>query len=230
MQDHIVSLSGKLDGVQQQYEEERLQRLVQEEAVKFLWKQLQSMQQWKQSVEQQLSSISQAVTPAHISAPGLCVPPVASSTAIAPSTGASFPDSGFQSTSDQLAAQEDSFLSSGSAVSLKTVRALSSVCSGGVDSADCSLLEQYLSSVQQMEEEAEEGISDRTETPQPSSPAPPSKTAQSPPPGGCRQQISTAGVVSPADRTGITPPPLPVLRLSNIQLTVTIRQFASISR
>lgn len=181
MQDHIISLSGKLDGVQQQYEEERLQRLVQEEAVKFLWKQLQSMQQWKQSVEQQLSSISQAVTPAHISAPGLCVPPVASSTAIPPSTGASFPDSGFQSTSDQLAAQEDSFLSSGSAVSLKTVRALSSVCSGGVDSADCSLLEQYLSSVQQREEEAEEGISDRTETPQPSSPASPSKTAQSPP-------------------------------------------------
>ncbi|KAK5860802.1 hypothetical protein PBY51_022258 [Eleginops maclovinus] len=187
MQDHIISLSGKLDRVQQQYKEEQLQRLVQEEAVKFLWKQLQSLQQWKQSVEQQLSSISQAVAPAHISAHGLCVPvpPVASSTTIPPSTGASFPDSGFQSTSDQLAAQEDSFLSSGTADSLKTVRALSSVCSGsagvsdGVDSADCSLLEQYLSSVQQREEEAEEVISDRTETPQPSSPASPSKTAQS---------------------------------------------------
>lgn len=145
------------------------------------------MQQWKQSVEQQLACISQAVTPAQISAPGLCEasPPVASSTTNPPSTDVSFPDSGFQSTSDQQAAQEDSFLSSGTADSLKTVRALSPVRSGfaggsdGVDSADCSLLEQYLSSVQQREEEAEEAISDRTETPQPSSPVSPSKTAQS---------------------------------------------------
>ncbi|XP_029314391.1 centrosomal protein of 97 kDa [Cottoperca gobio] len=190
MQDHILSLSGKLDRVQQQYEEERLQRLVQEEAVKFLWKQLQSMQQWKQSVEQQLANVSQAITPAQISAPGLCVPvpPVSSNTTIPPGTDtslpdASLPDSGFQSTSDQ-AAQEDSFLSSGTADSLKTVRALSPVRGGfagvsdGVDSADCSLLEQYLSSVQQREEEAEEVISDRTETPQHSSPVSPSKTAQ----------------------------------------------------
>ncbi|XP_037832247.1 centrosomal protein of 97 kDa isoform X2 [Kryptolebias marmoratus] len=38
MQEHILFLSDKLDTVQKQYEEERLQRLVQEEAVKFLWK------------------------------------------------------------------------------------------------------------------------------------------------------------------------------------------------
>ncbi|KAM6956013.1 centrosomal protein of 97 kDa isoform 2-T2 [Lycodopsis pacificus] len=182
MQDHILSLSGQLDRVQQQYEEERLQRLVQEEAVKFLWK--QSMQQWKQSVEQQLAGVSPAVTPAHTSAPGLyvAVPPAASSTANPPTTAASFPDSGFQSTRDQQAAQEDSFLSSGTTDSLKTVRALSPVHSGfagvgdGADSADCSLLEQYLSSVQQREEEAEEVTSDRTET---SSPVSPSKTTQS---------------------------------------------------
>ncbi|TDH06688.1 hypothetical protein EPR50_G00116760 [Perca flavescens] len=187
MQEHIVSLSGKLDMVQQQYEEERLQRLVQEEAVKFLWKQLQSMQLWKQSVEQHLAGISKAVTPAQISAFGLCeaAPPVSSSTTYPPCTDVLFPDSGFQSTSDQQAAQEDSFLSSGTADSLKTVQTLSPVCSGfagasdGVDSADCSLLEQYLSSVQQREEEAEEVISDKTETPQPSSPLSPSKTAQS---------------------------------------------------
>uniref|UniRef100_A0A3B4ZKH5 Centrosomal protein of 97 kDa n=1 Tax=Stegastes partitus TaxID=144197 RepID=A0A3B4ZKH5_9TELE len=186
MQDHIVFLSDKLDTVQKQYEEERLQRLVQEEAVKFLWKELQSMQQWKQSVEQQLAAITQAGAPAQISSPGLCkaAPPVASSTTNPPSTDASFPDSGFQSTSDQQAAQEDSFLSSGTADSLKTVRALSPVRSGfavgseGADSADCSLLEQYLSSVQQREEEAEEVSSDRTETPQPSSPASPSSKAQ----------------------------------------------------
>lgn len=144
------------------------------------------MQQWKQSVEQQLASFSKAVIPAQISAPGLCevAPPVASSTTNPASTDVSFPDSGFQSTSEQQAAQEDSFLSSGTADSLKTVRALSPVRNdfsggvSGVDSADCSLLEQYLSSVQQREEEADEVISDRTETPQPSSPVSPSKTAQ----------------------------------------------------
>ncbi|XP_022596437.1 centrosomal protein of 97 kDa isoform X2 [Seriola dumerili] len=187
MQEHILFLSEKLGSVQKQYEEERLQRLVQEEAVKFLWNELQSMQQWKKSVEQQLDNITQAVTQAQISSPGQgkAAPPVTSSTTNPPSTDVSFPDSGFQSTSDQQAAQEDSFLSSGTEDSLKTVRALSPVRSSfaggsdGADSADCSLLEQYLSSVQQREEEAEEVISDRTETPQPSSPVSPGKTAQS---------------------------------------------------
>lgn len=140
------------------------------------------MQQWKLSVEKQMASITQAVTPAQISAPPPCeaTPPVASSTKNPPSTDVSFPDSGFPSTGDQQAAQEDSFLSSGATDSLKTVRALSPVHSAfAVDSADCSLLEQYLSSVQQREQEAEEAVSDRTGTPQPSSPPSPSKEAQS---------------------------------------------------
>ncbi|KAL3969804.1 WNK lysine deficient protein kinase [Sarotherodon galilaeus] len=192
MQEHILFLSEKLDHVQKQYEEERLQRLVQEEALKFLWKEFQAMQQWKQSVEQQLTAVTQAATPAQISSPGLCnaTPPVASSTTNPPSTDVSFPDSGFQLTGDQQVTQEDSFLSSGTADSLKTVRALSPVRSGlangsdGAESADCSLLEQYLSSVQQREEEAEEAVSDRTETPQPSSPASPSKAAQTSSPMG----------------------------------------------
>uniref|UniRef100_A0A665UV88 Centrosomal protein of 97 kDa n=1 Tax=Echeneis naucrates TaxID=173247 RepID=A0A665UV88_ECHNA len=187
MQDHILFLSEKLDSVQKQFEEERLQRMVQEEAVKFLWKELQSMQHWKESVERQLANNAQVVAIPQNSSPGQCkaAPPVASSTTNPPTTDVSFPDSGFQSTSDQPAAQEDSFLSSGTEDSLKTVRALSPIRSGfasgsdGVDSADCSLLEQYLSSVQQREEEAEEVISDRTETPQPSSPTSPGKVGQS---------------------------------------------------
>ncbi|KAF3694724.1 Centrosomal protein of 97 kDa [Channa argus] len=187
MQEHILFLSDKLDRVEKQYEEEKIQRLVQEEAVKFLWKELQSMQQWKQSVEQQLSNITETVIPAQTSHPALCKasPAVASSTTNPPSTDLSFPDSGFQSTADQQAVQEDSLLSSGTADSLKTVRALSPVYGGlagdghGVESADCSLLEQYLCSVQQREEEAEEVISDRIETPQPASPISPSKTVQS---------------------------------------------------
>ncbi|KAF7644923.1 hypothetical protein LDENG_00213510 [Lucifuga dentata] len=190
MQEHILFLSGELERVQKQYEEERLQRQVQEEAVKFLWKQVQSMQQWQQSVEQKLANFTQAVTPDQISAPGLRQPPhppIASSTTEPANTDVSFPDSGFQSTGEQQPAQEDSFLSSGTADSLKTVRVLSPVfscCAAagvGVESPDCSLLEQYLSSVQQREEEAEEGIaSDRTETPQPCSPLSPIKTTQPP--------------------------------------------------
>uniref|UniRef100_A0A672GUX4 Centrosomal protein of 97 kDa n=1 Tax=Salarias fasciatus TaxID=181472 RepID=A0A672GUX4_SALFA len=124
MQEHILYLSDQLDSVQKQYEEEKLQRLIQEEAVKFLWKELQSMQQWKQTVEQQLS----AVAPPQTSPPAACKasPPAASSTA-----------------------------NTGTADSLQTVRA-PSPARGGLESADCSLLEQYLSSVQQREEEAEE--------------------------------------------------------------------------
>ena len=212
--------------MQGRYEEERLQRMVQEEAVKFLWKQvrdvnlnfnafdlmhfhiyvskaifcqyfhhcfnymemlhpqLQLMQQWQHSVEGQLASMkpceAPAVTPAPGSGPPL-VPVACCSTTEPAQTQVSFPDSGFQSTCEQLVALEDSFLSSGSVGSLETVRALALASPGGCvalaggDSADCSLLEQYLSSVQQREEE--EG--DRTEGSQPPSPLSPSQT---PPP------------------------------------------------
>lgn len=136
------------------------------------------MQQWKQSVEEQLASITQVVNPVQSSGLRLCeaAPPAASNTKNPPSTDVSFPDSGFQSTSDQQAAQDDSFLSSGTIDSVKTVRALSPAQSDDMDSEDCSLLEKYLSSVQQREEEEEDVVSDRTETPQPSSSASPSYT------------------------------------------------------
>lgn len=132
-------------------------------------------------MEQQLSHITQAVVPALAShaAPCEAAPPAACSTEIPPSTDISYPDSGFQSTSGQHSATGDSFLSSGTTDSLKTVRAASPAQSGfASDSADCSLLEQYLSSIQQREEEEEEAedvASDRTDTPQPSSPLPSSK-------------------------------------------------------
>lgn len=143
--------------------------------------QVQSMQQWKQSVEQKLAAVAQSISAPQISSPSLCKPASPVGATNPPNTGVSFPDSGFESTSDHQAAQEDSFLSSGTTDSLKTVRALSPVQSGAADSADCSLLEEYLSSVQQREEEEAEVSSDRTETPQLSSPASPSKTSNSPP-------------------------------------------------
>ncbi|KAK6309612.1 hypothetical protein J4Q44_G00194930 [Coregonus suidteri] len=189
MQEHIVFLSGELERVHQQHDEERLQRLVQEEAVNFLWRQLQSMQQWQRSVEGQLASLTQAgSSPAPALTPGLCDPPalrlplhVTFSTADPACTDLSFPDSGFQFTGEQQAGQEDSFLSCGTGDSLETVRALalegSLAPGGGGDSQDCSLLEQYLSSVQQRE--AEEGdASDRTGTPQPPSPLSPAEMEQ----------------------------------------------------
>uniref|UniRef100_A0A8C6U8G2 Centrosomal protein of 97 kDa n=1 Tax=Neogobius melanostomus TaxID=47308 RepID=A0A8C6U8G2_9GOBI len=121
MQDHILFLS---ENVQQQFEDERLQRMVQEEAVKFLWKELQSMQLWKQSVEHQLASIT-PLSQTPLLRPCEAAAPVDSSTKNPPCTDVSFPDSGFQSTSEPQAAPEDSFLSSVTTDSLKTVRALS---------------------------------------------------------------------------------------------------------
>lgn len=139
------------------------------------------MHEWRESVQQQLSHLRQAVTPAPVSDAGLCeaAPPPSCGPEIPPSTDLSYPDSGFQSTSGQQSAMEDSFLSSGTTDSLKTVRALSPLQSAddGADSADCSLLQQYLSSLQRQEEEAEDGVRGRTETPQPSSPLPSSQAA-----------------------------------------------------
>ncbi|KAJ8013251.1 hypothetical protein DPEC_G00051320 [Dallia pectoralis] len=184
MQDHIVFLSGELERVRRKQDEERLQRLVQEEAVKFLWRQLQSMQQWQRSVEERLASaIPVGVCPAPAPTPRLCYQPalrlplpVASSTADPANTDLTFPDSGFQSTGEQQTGQEDTFLSCGTGDSLETVRALAvagfPVPGTRGESPDCSLLEQYLSSVQQRAEEAEEGCaSDITTTPQPFLPA-----------------------------------------------------------
>ncbi|XP_054643121.1 centrosomal protein of 97 kDa [Dunckerocampus dactyliophorus] len=175
MQDHIIFLTEKLDRVQKQCEEERLQRLVQEDAVRFLWKQVQSMLQWKQSVDKQLLSLT------HISGgPCQAAPPlVACSTANQAATDMSFPDSGFQTTREEQALREDSFLSSGTGESVMTVRAPSPSGGGGADSTDCSLLEQYASSLQQREEEdeAEEVVSDHSVTPRRSSPVSPGKSA-----------------------------------------------------
>ncbi|XP_057709483.1 centrosomal protein of 97 kDa isoform X2 [Corythoichthys intestinalis] len=156
MQDHIVSLTQKLERMQKQCEEERIQRMVQDEAVRFLWEQVQSMQQWKQSVEEKLAQISASP------APSPAAPPVACATANQPATDVSFPDSGFQTTtaSEERAAPDDSFLSSGTAESVLTVR----VPDRDVDSTDCSLLEQYATSLQQREEEeAEEALTSQTE-------------------------------------------------------------------
>ncbi|XP_007893960.1 centrosomal protein of 97 kDa [Callorhinchus milii] len=52
MQEHIEYLTEEVLRWRKECEEERIQRLVQEEAVKFLWNQVRSLQEWKMSVTQ----------------------------------------------------------------------------------------------------------------------------------------------------------------------------------
>ncbi|KAL4609183.1 centrosomal protein of 97 kDa [Arapaima gigas] len=155
MQEHIVFLSAELQSVQKQLEEERLQRLVQEEAVKYLWKQLQSVMESQRSVEQQLAAVSRNDLQLPHLAPLRPLSVCATSAAPACSQ-LSFPDSGFQSSGEPLGAAESS-VSSDTGGSVETVRALAEGLSRYEDQ-DCSLLQQYLCSVQQQEEEEEEGV------------------------------------------------------------------------
>ncbi|XP_073698494.1 centrosomal protein of 97 kDa [Garra rufa] len=151
MQDHIVHLTAELERVRKQQEEERLQRRVQEEAVKFLWKQLQVVLEWRSSVNERLSSALD--------------PSVPSATAVR--TEISIPESGFHSPGERQAALDSSLSSTATAGSPETVRSLGPLTAAAGDSQDGSLLEQYLSSVQRQDEEEEDkGAGDRTGTPQ----------------------------------------------------------------
>ncbi|MCJ8747871.1 hypothetical protein PDJAM_G00158370 [Pangasius djambal] len=155
LQDHIVYLTAELERVQKQQQEEKLQRMIQEEAVKFLWKQLQAMMEWQCSVKAQLSCLS----PSQCVAAGP-IPASPKLTALPMRSEVSIPESGFHSPGEQQGALEDSMSSAATPGSPETVRTLQPTSSPGAgadgDSQDGSLLEQYLSSVQRQEEEEEE--------------------------------------------------------------------------
>ncbi|RXM27880.1 Centrosomal protein of 97 kDa [Acipenser ruthenus] len=209
MQDHIVFLSDELIQLRKEYEEERIQRLVQEEAVKFMWKQLQYFQQWQQSVNQQLQSVSQreipsssTLAPSSLSSSNLYDPKPHNSLAFSTEGPAShcceqsFPDSGFHASAgggepDKLRCtllssqcDTDESLSSGTGASIETVRPFTEGQTENREGTelgeevnskessrseqDNSLLEQYLNSVQQLEE-AEDGAVERTESHRPNS-------------------------------------------------------------
>ncbi|XP_041128223.1 centrosomal protein of 97 kDa-like [Polyodon spathula] len=205
MQDHIVFLSDELRQLRKEYEEEQIQRLVQEEAVKFMWKQLQYFQQWQQSVNQQLQYASQreipsssTLAPSILSFSNLYDPKPHNSLAFSTEGPAShcceqsFPDSGFHSCAgggepDQLRrtllssqCSTDESLSSGTGASIETVRPFTEGQTKNGEGTelgkevnskessrseqDSSLLEQYLNSVQQLEE-AEDRVGERIESP-----------------------------------------------------------------
>ncbi|NXA36531.1 CEP97 protein, partial [Eudromia elegans] len=202
MQEHIVCLTDEIEKLRKEREEDKLQRLVQEEAVKFLWNQVKSLQQWQLSVTQNLGTAWQSGVPAanttcpsepfiqlstleQETSPGVSkVNPccsIPSSDAPQEKSLLQFPDSGFQSSvTDQtrasdLCSSEKSFTGAEGSVSMETVKQCGNCVSeypsdvedgqgeheesreSSNSEQDNSLLQQYLKSVQQLEE-ADDGI------------------------------------------------------------------------
>ncbi|XP_053563523.1 centrosomal protein of 97 kDa [Bombina bombina] len=196
MQDYVVFLSEEITRLKKERDEERIQRLVQEEAVKYVWEQVQSIQKWQTIVNKQLNN----PFPGIISAQSLTDIPVCSSEILEPiSSGfvsnpedgkasTDFPDSGFHSVliDNKLNSSDGS---GSSELSLDTVRHYNnpvSDCSTEQEAAaedenqnskdssnseqDSSLLQQYLQSVVQLEQADEyTSCSERSEETRPES-------------------------------------------------------------
>ncbi|NXX76734.1 CEP97 protein, partial [Urocolius indicus] len=211
MQEHIICLTDEIEKLRKEREEDRIQRLVQEEAVRFLWNQVKSLQRWQLSVMQNVGATWQpgipsasALIPSEPSTRPSTLeqetPPDVSSVLLVPDSEAfqeksllQFPDSGFQSSmADQdhasdLCSSENSLTErTESSLSVETVKqCIGSVstyssdvedghgeCGQSKESSgneqDNSLIQQYLKSIQQLEE-ADEGTncSDETEANRP---------------------------------------------------------------
>ncbi|NXV87335.1 CEP97 protein, partial [Calonectris borealis] len=178
MQEHIICLTDEIEKLRKEREEDKIQRLVQEEAVRFLWNQVKSLQQWQLSVTQNLGATWQPVIP---SASPFCpsepsirsstveqeTPPDVSSAWLVPASDVlqeksllQFPDSGFHSSmADQTHAGDLSYSSD--------VEDDHGECGQSKESSsneqDNRLIQQYLKSVQQLEE-ADEGTNCNDET------------------------------------------------------------------
>ncbi|XP_043366940.1 centrosomal protein of 97 kDa isoform X3 [Dermochelys coriacea] len=198
MQEHIVFLTDEVRKLRKEREEERIQKLVQDEAVRYLWNQVRSLQQWQLSVNQNLStwqhgaSASSTLCPSKLSVQSSGLnqenSPVGSSTWLISATEAlhektlpEFPDSGFHSSITDQTHVNDSHGSEKSSTernesslignSIETVKQCGdpvSECISDTEDVkadheewskessnseqDSSLLQQYLKSVQQLEE------------------------------------------------------------------------------
>ncbi|XP_061484144.1 centrosomal protein of 97 kDa isoform X2 [Rhineura floridana] len=198
MQEHIMHLTEEVNKLRKEKDEEMLQRVVQEEAVKFLWNEVRRIQEWQLSVNPHLCTIWQHDIPAssilgpsklNMEPLGLNqVPsPVDSSTWFVSAAEAchqkylpKFPDSGFHSCvtdqnclNDSQCCEENVAKANGETSlenSLETVKPCEDSLSGGpseaeeiqLDHVECckesfnseqdnSLLQQYLKSVEQLD-------------------------------------------------------------------------------
>ncbi|XP_067849193.1 centrosomal protein of 97 kDa [Heptranchias perlo] len=113
MQEHVEYLTEEVIRWRKECEEERIQRMVQEEAVKFLWNQVRSLQEWQMSMTQKEnvvlhSDTKEPILPQHMFIhPSECKPqsfplnshlsPPSSEDTHLECSLQEFPDSGFQS-------------------------------------------------------------------------------------------------------------------------------------
>ncbi|PNJ29513.1 centrosomal protein of 97 kDa isoform X2 [Pongo abelii] len=192
MQEHIVCLTDEIRRLRKERDEERIKKFVQEEAFRFLWNQVRSLQVWQQTVDQRLSSwhtdvppISSTLVPSKQplftqSQESSCDQNahwfIASDVAPQEKSLPEFPDSGFHSSLTEqvhslqhsLDFEKSSTEGSESSImgnSIDTVRYGKESDLGDVseehgewnkessnNEQDDSLLEQYLTSVQQLED------------------------------------------------------------------------------
>ncbi|XP_024615015.1 centrosomal protein of 97 kDa isoform X2 [Neophocaena asiaeorientalis asiaeorientalis] len=192
MQEHIVCLTDEIRRLRKERDEERIKNFVQEEAVRFLWNQVRSLQAWQQTVDQHLSSCRPDVPP--ISSTLVPSDPPLFTQSQEPSSDQNsdwfiapdeapqekslpeFPDSGFHSSlteqvhclQDSLDFEKSSTEGSESSImgnSIDTVKNGKESDMGDVseehgewskessnNEQDNSLLEQYLTSVQQLDD------------------------------------------------------------------------------
>ncbi|XP_078089039.1 centrosomal protein of 97 kDa isoform X2 [Mustelus asterias] len=113
MQEHVEYLTEEVIRWRKECEEERIQRMVQEEAVKFLWDQVRGLQEWQMCMTQKQNAVSQSDTkesilpqPMFINSPECTPQSVLLNNHLSPTSGQNthlacsmqeFPDSGFQS-------------------------------------------------------------------------------------------------------------------------------------
>ncbi|XP_074855171.1 centrosomal protein of 97 kDa isoform X2 [Carettochelys insculpta] len=195
MQEHIVFLTDEVSRLRKEKEEERIQKLVQEEVVRYLWDQVRALQQWQLSVKQNLTTCQHGVSASSPLCPSVQASELNQETSPCGNstwkvsaaedhhekTLLEFPDSGFHSSMTDHTHVNDSHDSENNCTegsetslignSIETVKHYGdpvSECSSDTEDVqpgheewskessnsekDSSLLQQYLHSVQQLEE------------------------------------------------------------------------------
>nr|XP_045004405.1 centrosomal protein of 97 kDa isoform X2 [Jaculus jaculus] len=188
MQEHIICLTDEVRRLRKERDEERVKHMVQEEAIRFLWNQVKSLQAWQQTIDQYAGAPPRASPPVPLSSPSVPSPGqnpscdqdsdwfLAQDEAPQEKSLPEFPDSGFHSSlaeqghcvqdcldfeKSSTDGSESSFLGN-SADTVKRSRdpGWGEACEehsersreSSSSDQDSHLLEQYLTSVQQLED------------------------------------------------------------------------------